>query len=56
LKTNGQSFNDEFLQNELHINTDDPNYHFYPYEGKANAYVINMTPAEAKLDKQTIEF
>ncbi|MEJ7829047.1 MAG: signal peptidase I [Segetibacter sp.] len=56
VETNGQSFNDEFLQTSLHINTDDPAYQFYPYEGKANAYVINMTPEEAKLISRQSNF
>ena len=48
VETNGQPLNDEFLQTALHINTDEPNNQYYPYEGKANAYVMNMTPEEAK--------
>jgi signal peptidase I len=56
VETNGQSFNDEFLQTSLHINTDDPADQFSPYEGKANAYVINMTPEEAKLISRQSNF
>lgn len=49
VETNGQPFDDEFLQKQLHINPDNANGQIYPYEGKPNTYIINMTPNEAKL-------
>jgi signal peptidase I len=56
VETNGQPFSDEFLQAQLHINTDDPNGEFYSIEGKANSYLINMTPGEAELVKKQPNF
>jgi signal peptidase I len=56
VETNGQPFNEEFLQTQLHINTENPNGQIYPYEGKANSYVINMTRSEAELIKKQPNF
>jgi signal peptidase I len=56
VETNGQPFSDEFLQSQLHINTEDPKDQFYAYDGKANSYVLNMTPAEAEMVKKQPNF
>lgn len=56
VETNGQPFSDEFLQTQLHINPDDPSQQIYSYEGKANTYVINMTPSEAEMVKKLPNF
>ncbi len=56
VETNGQPYNDEFLQTQLHINSDDANGQIYAYEGKANAYVMNMTPGEAEMVKKQPNF
>jgi signal peptidase I len=56
VETNGQPFSDEFLVTQLHINTDNPKDQIYAYEGKANSYVINMTPEEAALVKKQPNF
>jgi signal peptidase I len=56
VETNGQAFSDEFLQTQLHINIDNPNGQIYPYEGKANSYVVNMTRAEAEIVKKQPNF
>ncbi|HEX8357019.1 MAG TPA: signal peptidase I [Segetibacter sp.] len=52
VETNGQPFNDEFLQTSLHINSEDTKGQIEAYQGKANTYVINMTPGEAELVKK----
>lgn len=52
VETNGQPFTDEFLQTQLHINTEEATGEISAYEGKANTYVINMTPGEAELVKK----
>ncbi len=53
VETNGQPLSDEFLQTQLHINTENAtDDKISPYEGKANSYVINMTPGEAELVKK----
>jgi len=52
VETNGQPFSEEFLENELHINPDDTKGQIEAYQGKANTYNINMTPAEAELVKK----
>jgi signal peptidase I len=57
VETNGQPFGDEFLQTELHINTENAeDQNMYPYQGKANSYVINMTPGEAEQVKKQPNF
>jgi len=56
VETNGQPFNDEFLQTQLHINTEDPKDQIYAYQGKANTYVLNMTPSEAELVRKQPNF
>ena len=56
VETNGTPFNDEFLETQLHINTEDTKGQIYPVDGKANAYVINMTPGEAELLKKQPNF
>lgn len=56
VETNGQPFNDDFLQTALHINTEDTKGQIYPYEGKNNTYVVNMTPGEAALIKKQPNF
>jgi signal peptidase I len=56
VETNGQSFNDEFLVTQLHINTDNPKDQIYAYEGKPNSYVLNMTPQEAELVRKQPNF
>jgi signal peptidase I len=52
VETNGQPFNEEFLQTSLHINSEDTQGQIEAYQGKANTYVINMTPVEAELVKK----
>lgn len=52
VETNGQPFNDDFLQTTLHINSDNDNGQIQAYPGKTNTYVINMTPAEAEIVKK----
>ncbi|HEX8334680.1 MAG TPA: signal peptidase I [Segetibacter sp.] len=54
VETNGQPFDDEFLKNELNINTEEgANGQIYPFEGKANSWVMNMSPEDAvKVKKQ----
>jgi signal peptidase I len=56
VETNGQPFSEEFLTKELHINTEDTKGQMYPYEGKPNAWVMNMTPSEAELVKKQPNF
>lgn len=56
VETNGRPFSDEFLMNELHINVEEPKDQIYVFEGKPNAYVINMTPVEAELIKKQPNF
>ena len=56
VETNGQPFNEDFLQKELHIDPNNNDDQIYPYQGKANAYVINMTPDEAMLIKKQSNF
>jgi signal peptidase I len=48
VETNGQPFNEEFLQTQLHINSDDTKGQIYAYQGRPNSFVINMTPGEAE--------
>lgn len=50
--TNGQPFTDEFLEEGLGIQSDESTGEMYPYQGKANSYVINMTLSEAELVKK----
>ncbi len=52
VQTNGQPFSDEFLQTQLHINTDNDNGQIQPYPGRSDLFVINMTPAEAEIVKK----
>jgi signal peptidase I len=56
VETNGQPYSEEFLQKELHINPEDTKGQMYPYEGRANTYVMNMTPSEAELVKKQSNF
>ena len=57
VETNGQPFNDEFLQTQLHINPDNNDgQQIYAYEGRPNTYVVNMTPEEAGLIKKQPNF
>jgi signal peptidase I len=56
VETNGQQLSPEFLETELRINLDQPKGQIYPYEGKANAYVINMTPEEVQKVKKEPQF
>jgi signal peptidase I len=56
VETNGQPFSDEFLQTQLHIDSEEPKDQIYTYEGKANSYVLNMTPGEAELVKKQPNF
>ncbi len=56
VETNGQPYSQEFLETEMHINVDDTKGQMYPYEGKANSYVMNMTPVEAELVKKQPNF
>jgi signal peptidase I len=56
VETNGQPFSDEFLQTELHINSEEPKDQIYAYQGKANSYVLNMTPAEATMVRKQPNF
>ena len=49
VETNGQLFNEEFLQTQLHIDVnDETRQEMYPYAAKPNSWVINMTPSEAQ--------
>lgn len=52
VQTNGQPFSDEFLQTQLHINTDNDNGQIQPYPRRSDLFVINMTPAEAEIVKK----
>ena len=52
----GQPFNDDFLQKELHIDPENNDDQIYPYQGKANSYVINMTADQATLVKKQSNF
>lgn len=56
VETNGQPFDEEFLSKDLGINLDNPEDAIYAYQGKANTYVINMTPKEAELVKKQPNF
>jgi signal peptidase I len=56
VETNGQPFSDEFLQTQLHINSEDTKGQIMAYDGKANTYVINMTPGEAELVRKQPNF
>lgn len=57
VETNGQPFSEEFLQTDLHIDQSDENrQEIYPYAGKANSWVINMTAAEAAIVKKQPNF
>lgn len=56
VETNGQPFSDEFLQTALHINSDDAGGQISAYPGKANSFVMNMTPGEAELVKKQPNF
>lgn len=47
VETNGQAFNEDFLQKELHIDPENPSQdQIAQYEGKANSFVMNLTPPE----------
>ena len=52
IETNGQPFTEEFLQSALHIDIQEPKGQIELFQGKANTFVINMTPAEAELVKK----
>lgn len=52
VQTNGQPFSDEFLQTQLHINTDNDNGQIQAYPNRSDLFVINMTPAEAEIVKK----
>jgi signal peptidase I len=52
VETNGQPFDQEFLETKLHINVEDTKGQVYPYQGKADTYIFNMTPAESELVKK----
>lgn len=56
VETNGQPFNEDFLQKQLHIDPENNDDQIYPYQGKANSYVINMTSEEANLIKKQSNF
>ncbi len=56
VETNGQPFTEDFLANDLHIREEDAGDAIYVYQGKANSYVINMSPAEVELVKKQSNF
>jgi signal peptidase I len=56
VETNGQPFSDEFLETQLHINSEDTKGQIMAYEGKPNTYVVNMTPEEAQAVRKQPNF
>ena len=56
VETNGQPFTEGFIEDELNIDIDNPGDAIYVYQGKANSFVINMTPGEAALIKKQPNF
>ena len=56
VETNGQAFTEGFLSQELNIDEEEPGDAIYVYQGKANSYVINMSPDEVELIKKQPNF